>query len=200
MSSTPSPIPGMRPTCGSRSGSWRRECRSATTRRQRLSTTCRFLDLADMGGEEWTVAAHLHGCDPAVIRLYDRFVELVEACGEFEVAVSKTAISFKGTRRGFAGAKPKKRWLDGYLDLQRQLTDPRIRSASPYTKRLFVHQFRVTGARSARRRLRRMGTRGIRRGTGTSSRIHLERPSIGQPPSGRKSLACPSVRERPLKK
>ena len=96
-----------------------------------------------MGVEEWTAAAHLRGCDPAVIRLYERFVELVQACGEFEVAVSKTAISFKGTRRGFAGAKPKKRWLDGYLDLQRKLTDPRIRSASPYTKRLFVHQFRV---------------------------------------------------------
>jgi Domain of unknown function (DUF5655) len=96
-----------------------------------------------MGGEEWTVAAHLRDCDPAVIRLYERFVELVQACGEFEVAVSKTAISFKGRRRGFAGAKPKKRRLDGYLDLQRQLTDPRIRSASPYTKRLFVHQFRV---------------------------------------------------------
>ena len=96
-----------------------------------------------MGGEEWTVAAHLRGCDPTVIRLYERFVELVQACGAFEVTVSKTAISFKGTRRGFAGAKPKERWLDGYLDLQRQLTDPRIRSASPYTKRLFVHQFRV---------------------------------------------------------
>jgi hypothetical protein len=96
-----------------------------------------------VGGEEWTVAAHLRGCDPSVVRLYDRFVELVEACGGFEVTVSKTAISFKGARRGFAGAKPKQRWLDGYFDLQRPLSDPRIRSASPYTKRLFVHQFRV---------------------------------------------------------
>jgi hypothetical protein len=96
-----------------------------------------------VGGEEWTVAAHLRGCDPSVVRLYDRFVELVEACGGFEVTVAKTAISFKGARRGFAGAKPKQRWLDGYFDLQRPLSDPRIRSASPYTKRLFVHQFRV---------------------------------------------------------
>jgi hypothetical protein len=78
------------------------------------------------------------------LRLYERFVELVRACGTFDVAVSKTAITFKGTRRGFAGAKPKKRWLDGYLDLQRQVRDPRIHTASPYTKRLFVHQFRVT--------------------------------------------------------
>jgi hypothetical protein len=34
--------------------------------------------------------------------------------------------------------------LRGYFDLQRQVTDPRISSSSPYTKRLFVHQFRVT--------------------------------------------------------
>jgi hypothetical protein len=76
-----------------------------------------------MGIEEWTVAHHLGGCDPAVVRLYERFVELVQAYGEFEVAVSKTAISFKGTRRGFAGTKPKKRRLDGYLDLQRPLPE-----------------------------------------------------------------------------
>jgi hypothetical protein len=78
-----------------------------------------------------------------VVGLYERFVRLVEACGPFEVSVSKTAITFKGARRGFAGAKPKDRWLDGFLDLQRRVEDPRIRTASPYTKRLFVHQFRV---------------------------------------------------------
>jgi hypothetical protein len=97
-----------------------------------------------VSNEEWTVADHLRGRDPAVIRLYDRFIELVRACGPFEVSVAKTAITFKGSRRGFAGAKPKNQSLDGYLDLQRQLNDPRIRRASPYTKRLFVHQFRVT--------------------------------------------------------
>lgn len=91
----------------------------------------------------WTVSDHLRGRDPAVIRLYERFVELVRACGPVELSVSKTAITFKGSRRGFAGAKPRDRWLDGYLDLQRRVTDPRIRTASPYTKRLFVHQFRV---------------------------------------------------------
>jgi Domain of unknown function (DUF5655) len=97
-----------------------------------------------MSHRGWTVDDHLRGRDPAVIRLYERFVELLRACGPFEVSVAKTAITFKGSRRGFAGAKPKNQWLDGYLDLQRQLKDPRIRRASPYTKRLFVHQFRVT--------------------------------------------------------
>ena len=50
------------------------------------------------------MADHLRGRDRAVIRLYERFVELVKACGPFEVSVAKTAITFKGSRRGFAGA------------------------------------------------------------------------------------------------
>jgi hypothetical protein len=99
-----------------------------------------------MEPSNWTVQDHLRGKTPAVIALYQRFVELVEACGPFEYSVSKTAITFKGSRRGFAGAKPTSRSLDGYLDLQRRVEDPRIRTASPYTKRLFVHQYRVTAA------------------------------------------------------
>jgi len=92
----------------------------------------------------WTVDDHLDGKPPEVIELYRRLVELVEACGPFEYSVSKTAITFKGSRRGFAGAKPGKTGLGGYLDLQRVVEDPRITNASPYTKRLYVHHFRVT--------------------------------------------------------
>jgi hypothetical protein len=99
-----------------------------------------------MDPNAWTVQDHLRAKPPAVIALYHRFVELVEACGPFERSVSKTAITFKGSRRGFAGAKPTSRSLDGYLDLQRHVEDLRIRTAAPYTKRLFVHQFRVTAA------------------------------------------------------
>lgn len=78
--------------------------------------------------------------------LYHRFVQLVEACGPFGYAVSKTTITFKGSRRGFAGARPTARGLVGYLDLQRQVEDPRITTAAPYTKRLVVQHFRVTVA------------------------------------------------------
>jgi hypothetical protein len=92
---------------------------------------------------EWTVADHLRGKPPACVALYQRFVELVEACGPFGYAVAKTTITFKGSRRGFAGARPTTRGLAGYLDLQRVVADPRILSAAPYTKRLFVHQFRI---------------------------------------------------------
>jgi hypothetical protein len=97
-----------------------------------------------MPSSEWTVEDHLRGKPATVVALYRRFVELVQACGTFEYAVSKTAITFKGSRRGFAGAKPTTHGLDGYLDLQRRVQDPRIRRASPYTKRLLVHQFRIS--------------------------------------------------------
>ena len=95
--------------------------------------------------DEWTVERHLRDKPEQVVRLYDRFIELVEACGPFTYSVTKTAISLKGSRRGFAGLTPRHASLDGYLDLQRRVEDPRIRRSSPYTKRLLVHHFRIPG-------------------------------------------------------
>src|SRR3989454_9920630 len=92
----------------------------------------------------WTVRDHLQGKPASVVELYNRFVRLVEACGPVVLSVSKTAIKFKGSRRGFAGAKPTNRSLDGDLDLQHRVSEPLIRRAEPYTKRLIVHHFRVT--------------------------------------------------------
>jgi hypothetical protein len=99
-----------------------------------------------MKSDKWTVERHLAGRPKEIVELYRKFIAMVERSGSFTYSVSKTAITLKGSRRGFAGAKPKDRWLDGYLDLQRRVNDPRIRNSSPYTKRLFVHQFRVTRA------------------------------------------------------
>jgi hypothetical protein len=42
------------------------------------------------------------------------------------------------------GARPTDRGQAAYLDLTRQVTDPRIIGSSPYTKRLFTHQVRLT--------------------------------------------------------
>jgi hypothetical protein len=86
---------------------------------------------------------HLRGKPPGSVELYHRFVEVVDACGQFTYSVAKTTITFKGSKRGFAGARPTVRGLAGYLDLQRVVDDPRILSAAPYTKRLYVHQFRI---------------------------------------------------------
>lgn len=90
-----------------------------------------------------TVIDHLVGKPERSVALYHAFVRLVAACGEYTVSPSKTTITFKGTRRGFAGARPDAHGLVGYLDMQREVVDPRVTSASPYTKRLFVHHFRI---------------------------------------------------------
>jgi hypothetical protein len=97
-----------------------------------------------MSDKGYTIDDHLRHKDGHVVDLYRRLVSIVEARGPFEYAVAKTGITFKGSRRGFAGAKPKADRLDGYFDLTRRIEDPRILNSSPYTKRLFVHQFRVT--------------------------------------------------------
>jgi Domain of unknown function (DUF5655) len=94
--------------------------------------------------DTWIVEDHLAGKPDEIITIYQRFIALVKNCGPFSYRVTKTAITLKGSRRGFAGAKPMNHSLDGYLDLQREVRDPRIRRASPYTKRLVVHHFRVT--------------------------------------------------------
>jgi hypothetical protein len=94
--------------------------------------------------EEWTVERHLADKSKVVVDLYERFVGVLTACGPYTVSVTKTAIAFKGTYRGFAGAKPRKASLDGFLDLQRAVQDERFLRVSPYTKSLFVHQFRIT--------------------------------------------------------
>ncbi|MER6509288.1 DUF5655 domain-containing protein [Nonomuraea sp. NPDC001636] len=98
-----------------------------------------------MNHETWTIDDHLDGKPDASVALYREFVRLVEACGPFTYAVSKSMITVKGTRRGFAGAKPDARGLRGYFDIQRAISDDaRITSVAPYTKRLYVHAFRIS--------------------------------------------------------
>jgi hypothetical protein len=96
---------------------------------------------ADAG---WSVEDHLRGKPAASVALYRQFVALVEDCGPVSYAVSKTTITFKGARRGFAGARPTSAGLTCYLDLQRVVDDPRVTRVAPYTKRLFVHHLRLT--------------------------------------------------------
>lgn len=97
-----------------------------------------------MTAAEVPLESHLDAAAPAVLALFERFRELVDACGPTTLRVTKTSITFKGTRRGFAGARPHDSWLSGYLDLQRPAQHPTIRSVAPYTARLYVHHFRVT--------------------------------------------------------
>lgn len=96
---------------------------------------------------DWTVQRHLDGKPDFAVDLFQRFRAILEGFGPVELSPSKSTVTFKGTRRGFAGAHPVPTGLRGYFDLQRNLlatgADPRITSAVPYTSRLFVHQFRL---------------------------------------------------------
>ena len=95
----------------------------------------------------WTVQRHLEGKPQSSVDLFLRFVEVLKELGPFEFSPSKTTITFKGKRRGFAGARPTADGLRGYFDAQRDILaatgDQRILSVAPYTKRLFVHHFRL---------------------------------------------------------
>jgi hypothetical protein len=93
---------------------------------------------------EWTVEDHLRDQPAASVELFHAFVRLVEARGPVTYSPAKTTITFTGSRRGFAGARPTATGLSGYLDLQRVVADPRFTSAAPYTSRLYVHHFRIS--------------------------------------------------------
>jgi hypothetical protein len=94
-------------------------------------------------GDVWTIERHLEAGSDDGRALFHRFVDIVAACGEYTTSVAKTTITFKGPRRGFAGARPNGDRLQGYFDVTYRVADPRIRSASPYQSDLFVHHFRV---------------------------------------------------------
>lgn len=96
--------------------------------------------------DEWTIDRHLAGKPEFAVALFNRFIDMVEAIGPFTYSVSKSTVTLKGVRRGFAGARPVAAGLRGYFDIQREVSDTRIRSVSPYTKRLFVHHFHVASA------------------------------------------------------
>ena len=98
-----------------------------------------------MASPEWTVERHLEAGSGRGRELWREFAAVVAACGEHSLSVAKTTITFKGPRRGFAGARPKGDELIGYFDVAYRVdNDPRIRSASPYQKDLFVHHFRIS--------------------------------------------------------
>ena len=89
-----------------------------------------------------TVEQHLAGKPAEVVALYERFVDLVRRCGPFELAPTRRQIGFQANRI-FAGVRLTDRRLEGYLDLARRVDSPRFRDVAPYTKKLFVHHFRI---------------------------------------------------------
>ena len=50
----------------------------------------------------WTVEDHLRDASPEHVALYHAVAALIAEQGPVTLSVSKTTITFKGTRRGFA--------------------------------------------------------------------------------------------------
>jgi hypothetical protein len=90
-----------------------------------------------------TLEDHLRDKPAAVRALFDAFERLVGECGPYERSVTKTAIAYKGTVRGFAGVTPRPHDMTGFLDLTEEVHEPPFTRVSPYTKRLWVHRFVV---------------------------------------------------------
>lgn len=101
-----------------------------------------------MSTEAWSVDDHLAAGTPESVALWRDLERVINGFGPVSLSVSKSTVTFKGTRRGFAGAHPRGGVVMGYFDIMRSLgtDDPRINNASPYGRNLFVHHFRLTSA------------------------------------------------------
>lgn len=99
-----------------------------------------------MSEHGWTEDDHLRGKPEASIALYRDMRALIEGFGDVTASVSKTTITVKGSRRGFASARPTRTGVQGYFDLTRDLGtgDRRIRNVEPYQRNLNVHHYHLT--------------------------------------------------------
>ena len=58
-----------------------------------------------MASPEWTVERHLEAGSEDGRALWQRFADVVAGCGEHSLSVAKKTVTFKGPKRGFAGAQ-----------------------------------------------------------------------------------------------
>ena len=89
----------------------------------------------------WTIDDHLRGKSEHLRSLFRTFVQAIELCGPYWTSVTKTAVSFKGAVRGFAGVTPRASHLSGFLDLMEEMPGAPFTRVSPYTSKLWVHRF-----------------------------------------------------------
>jgi hypothetical protein len=94
----------------------------------------------------WTIEDHLRGKPERVRALYEAFERMIAACGLYRTTVTESAISFKGSVRGFAGVTPRSTSLAGFLDLMEEVHEPPFTRVVPYTSRLWVHRFVIESA------------------------------------------------------
>jgi len=75
-----------------------------------------------------SVESYLHGKDPAAVKLFHRFQQLVERCGASEPAPRRTIVYWK-RKRIFAGAYIERGRLELNIDLLREVEHPCLMAA-----------------------------------------------------------------------
>ena len=91
----------------------------------------------------YSLEDHFAGKETIVRELYDLLFETMKQFGPVKAFPVKTRIIFQAEVQ-FAAAVPRKRWLEGYLWLQRQAIHPRIHKMEMGVFRDFGHIFRLS--------------------------------------------------------
>jgi hypothetical protein len=92
-----------------------------------------------------TLDEYLHDKNAQAVALFERFAELVDACGESELVVRKSIVYWRRSRI-WAGAFCNGRRLELNIDLLREVDHPLTLAVVPHTARVLTHRLRVTGS------------------------------------------------------
>ncbi len=92
--------------------------------------------------DRYTVQSHLDNASPQVGELYERFVELVNNCGEVIIEATKTSIAFKSPGL-FTVVHFQKKGLKVGFWLPRRIDHPRITRNEAITPQEYVHDVKI---------------------------------------------------------
>lgn len=91
----------------------------------------------------YSIASFLEDKSPSAVRLFHRFVELVEACGPVTIAPARTRIGFQ-VRMIFAVVnRLSDQSLDAHVVLSRRLENPRFTRIETLAPGSHIHHFRI---------------------------------------------------------
>jgi hypothetical protein len=93
--------------------------------------------------ERHDLAPVFAGKPPQVRALFERFRMLVEACGPVTQVVYRDKVAYM-VRVRFAGATPRKRWLEIGFWLRRRVESPRIDRVETLAPHVHIHRLHVT--------------------------------------------------------
>ena len=92
----------------------------------------------------WSLEHHFVDSPPVIRAIFDRFQELVEACGPVTMIPQGTRIAFM-VRVRFGGCVVRKKWVNISLWMMQRLEDdPRLAEVADFNRGTFGHRFRIS--------------------------------------------------------